>query len=106
VPRIEKEADETTDDALYEALRALEAKAMTYRRTAANYAGRVPTLHENNLAEAVRLDGKVTIMRKLLTGNEPAQQFWNRCGWTERSDLKVLQRQIRCSSEIRSQALE
>ena len=28
----------------------------------------------------------------LYADNEPGEQFWNRCGWTARSDLKVLQR--------------
>ena len=28
----------------------------------------------------------------LYADNIPGQQFWNRCGWTERSDLRVLQR--------------
>jgi putative acetyltransferase len=28
----------------------------------------------------------------LYADNEPGQQFWNRCGWTARNDLKVLQR--------------
>jgi ribosomal protein S18 acetylase RimI-like enzyme len=28
----------------------------------------------------------------LYTDNGPGQQFWDRCGWAERSDLKVLQR--------------
>lgn len=28
----------------------------------------------------------------LYADNEPGQQFWNRCGWADRNDLKVLQR--------------
>ena len=28
----------------------------------------------------------------LYADNEPGQRFWNRCGWKERADLKVLQR--------------
>ncbi len=28
----------------------------------------------------------------LYAGNGPGERFWNRCGWTARSDLKVLQR--------------
>jgi len=28
----------------------------------------------------------------LCADNESGQRFWNRCGWTARSDLKVLQR--------------
>ena len=28
----------------------------------------------------------------LYADNEPGQQFWSRCGWAARSDLKVLQR--------------
>jgi len=28
----------------------------------------------------------------LYADNEPGEQFWSRCGWTARSDLKVLQR--------------
>jgi putative acetyltransferase len=29
----------------------------------------------------------------LYADNEPGERFWNRCGWSARSDLKVLQRQ-------------
>jgi putative acetyltransferase len=29
----------------------------------------------------------------LYTDNEPGQVFWNRCGWSARTDLMVLQRQ-------------
>jgi putative acetyltransferase len=28
----------------------------------------------------------------LYVDNEPGQRFWNRCGWSGRSDLKILQR--------------
>jgi hypothetical protein len=34
----------------------------------------------------------------LYADNEPGQQFWNRCGWAARNDLKVLQRQTDCPS--------
>jgi putative acetyltransferase len=29
----------------------------------------------------------------LFADNEPGERFWSRCGWSERGDLKLLQRQ-------------
>ena len=37
----------------------------------------------------------------LYADNEPGEQFWNRCGWMARSDLKVLQRKTDCSQSHR-----